>query len=228
MMKRFSLLVALATVMWAAPALAQEHRVEISVLGGWALSEGVDGDPVVTGDGNIYDRVDPKSSFKWGLSGGVVLVEGAEAGFLFGQQLSTLRAKGTNTVGVGDMTVNTYHGYFAYNFFDADDPVRPYVMGGLGATHFSPVDYTRRNGQTGTIGGVTRFSTTWGAGVKLHATPNVGARLGVQWTPTYIKSDAVGWWCDPFWGCYVVGNAQVLEPIRLQPRHHSQVLAHSR
>ena len=26
--------------------------------------------------------------------------------------------------------------------------------------------------------------------------------------PTYIKSDAEGYWCDPYWGCYVVGDAQ--------------------
>jgi hypothetical protein len=73
---------------------------------------------------------------------------------------------------VGDMTVNTYHGYFAYNFFDADAAIRPYLMGGLGATSFSSVDYTRRNGQPGTIGGETRFSSTWGAGVKLSASPS--------------------------------------------------------
>jgi hypothetical protein len=36
----------------------------------------------------------------------------------------------------------------------------------------------------------------------------LGARFNFHWIPTYIKSDAVGWWCDPFWGCYVVGNAQ--------------------
>jgi hypothetical protein len=30
----------------------------------------------------------------------------------------------------------------------------------------------------------------------------------MRWVPTYIKSDAAGWWCDPFWGCYVVGSAQ--------------------
>jgi hypothetical protein len=106
------------------------------------------------------------------------------------------------------MNVNTYHGYFAYNFLGDDDRVRPYLMAGLGATHFGAVDYTRRNGQTGTIGGVTRFSTTWGAGMKVYPTRRVGAHFGVQWTPTYIKSEAVGWWCDPFWGCYVVGNTQ--------------------
>jgi opacity protein-like surface antigen len=200
--------VAFGTFVWGPPALAQEPRAEIGIFAGWAFSEGVTGDSVVSGDGNVYNRLDPKDAFKWGLSIGVLATEQAEAGFLFGQQQSTLQAGGTNRLDIGDMTVNTYHGYFAYNFNDADDPVRPYVMGGVGATQFGSVDYTRRNGQSGTIDGVTRFSTTWGAGVKVYANPRVGARLGFQWTPTYIKSDAVGWWCDPFWGCYVVGSAQ--------------------
>ena len=206
MLKRICL-VALTCVVPATPALAQEPRVEISALVGWALSEGVDGNPVATADGNIYDRVDPKDSFGWGLMGGFLVSEEGEVGFMFRQQLTTLEASGTNTTDIGDMTVNYYHGYFSYNFLPGAR-VRPYVLGGLGASNYSSVDYTRLNGLTGTIGGVTRFSSTWGAGLKVGGSPNVGARLGVLWTPTYIKSDAVGWWCDPFWGCYLVGDAQ--------------------
>src|SRR5262245_18207527 len=208
MTNRVVRVLAVAFTMCAAPAFAQEKRIEVSVLAGWAFSEGVDGDPVIGGDGNVYDRIDPKSSFKWGLSAGVLASDGAEVGFWFGRQLSTLQASGTNTVDVGDMTIDNYHSYFAYNFFDHTDAIRPYIFLGCGATHYSGVDFTRRNGQPGTIGGETRFSTTWGAGVKYHSSPNVGVQFGGQWTPTYIKSDAVGCWCDPFWGCYVVGNTQ--------------------
>ena len=200
--------VSLGMIGAAAPAFAQEPRVEISALVGWTFSEGVNGDPVATADGNIFDRVDPKSSFKWGLGAGVPVGENYEVGFLFGQQLTTLEASGTNRVDVGDMTVNTYHGYFAYNFGEVDSGFRPYALLGLGATNFSSVDYTRRNGQAATIGGETRFSSTWGAGLKLFPRPNIGLRFGAQWTPTYINSTAAGWWCDPFWGCYLVGNAQ--------------------
>src|SRR5262245_35562064 len=100
-------IIALGTACFAAPAFAQEKRVEVSVFAGWALSEGVSGDAVVTGDGNVFDRVDPKSAFKWGLSAGVLVTEDAEVGVRFGQQLSTLRAKGTTTIDVGDMTVDT-------------------------------------------------------------------------------------------------------------------------
>ena len=44
--------------------------------------------------------------------------------------------------------------------------------------------------------------------MKMYPGKNVGLLLEGRWTPTYIKSDAEGWWCDPYWGCYVVGNAQ--------------------
>src|SRR5215510_5915133 len=153
-------ILAVVIASWAVPALAQEKHAEITVLAGWALSEGVSGDPVIAGNLNVYDRVDPKSAFKWGLSGGVLVTHEAEVGFRFGRQLSTLKASGPRgaSTNVGNMTVDTYHGYFAFNFLDDADAVRPYVMGGVGATHFSAVDFTRLNGQTGTIGGVTRFS----------------------------------------------------------------------
>ena len=207
MLKRIAWQVALATVVMASPALAQEKRAEVSVLLGWTFSDGVDGQALVTPSG-VFDRIDPKDSFKWGLGVGFLTTENAEVGFLFGQQMSTLQAGGTTTVDVGDFTVNTYHGYFGYNWGDSDAPVRPYALIGLGATNYSGVEYTRANGQPGEIGSETQFSTTWGAGVKFFPSPSVGARFGMHWTPTYIKSDAAGYWCDPYWGCYMVGDAQ--------------------
>lgn len=38
----------------------------------------------------------------------------------------------------------------------------------------------------------TRFSTTWGGGVKVYPGRNVGLKLTARWTPTYIKSDPGG------------------------------------
>jgi opacity protein-like surface antigen len=123
------------------------------------------------------------------------------------QALTRLVVGGTTTVEVGDWSINSYHGYFGYNFFEDDAMVRPYILGGLGATSFGSVDYSTAL-RSGTVNGETQFSTTWGAGVKFYASPNVGARVGLQWTPTYIKSDAAGYWCDPWWGCYLVGDPQ--------------------
>ena len=208
MLKRLVMFTAVATLVAALPASAQSKRVEIGVTAGWVFSDGVDGEPFLAGDGNIYDRVDPQDSFSWGLNLGFLVGENAEVGFLFGQQMSTLEADGTATREIGDFNINTYHGYFAYNFGPSDASVRPYVLAGLGATNYGALDFTRFDGSTGEIGGQTQFSTTWGAGVKFGGNSPYGGRFGVRWTPTYIKTDSVGWWCEPFWGCYVVGNAQ--------------------
>ena len=56
------------------------------------------------------------------------------------------------------------------------------------------------------------MSTTFGGGVKIYR-GRVGARLEGRITPTYIKSDPGSWWCDPYWGCYVVEHVQVPNQI---------------
>jgi hypothetical protein len=129
--------------------------------------------------------------------------------------MSTLSVNGTSEVEIGDMKVNNYHPYFAYNFGDSDAKVRPYVLIGLGATSYGAVAYSR-NGRVGETDSATKFSTTWGAGVKIFASPNVGFRAGAQWTPTYITTEGEGWWCDPYWGCYVVGDAKYSNQFHLQ------------
>jgi opacity protein-like surface antigen len=207
-MRKGVALLAASLLLSAAPAWAQTKRVEVSGVIGWTFSDGVSGDPFRALDGNTYDRLDPKDSFNWGLLFGINASDNVEVGFMFNQQMSTLQAGGTATTDVGDMKVNGYHGYFAYNFGDPEGKLRPYVLGGIGATNYGSVSFTRVNGVTGETASHTQFSTTWGAGVKFFASPNVGARFGVRWTPTYIKSDSEGWWCDPYWGCYVVGSAQ--------------------
>ena len=199
--------VALIVLVAAAPAFAQP-RVEISGILGWTFSDGVEGDPRLAQDGNLYDAVDVVDSLYWGFSIGVLATEGAEVGFMYGRQESRIDIVGTNTIEVGDMSVSTYHGYFAYNFGPADSPVRPYVFGGLGATSYGSVPFTIA-GVSGETSGETQFSTTWGAGVKFVPSRGIGVRAGLQWTPTYIKSDPAGVWCDPYWGgCWVVGDAQ--------------------
>jgi opacity protein-like surface antigen len=189
-------------------AWAQTPKVEFTGIIGWTLADGVSGDPYEALDGNVYDRVDPQDSMNFGFSLGFFLTPSAEVGFLWRRQATQLDIAGTSVATLGDMNIDGYHGYGAYYFGDPENKVHPYIMGGLGATHYGSVSYTKGDGSAGKTGTGTQFSTTWGAGVKVNASPNVGVKFGIQWTPTYIKSDAVGWWCDPWWGCYVVGNAQ--------------------
>jgi hypothetical protein len=189
-----------------APAFAQ-GRVEVSGFVGFSLNDGVDSDPVLAGDGNIYDTIEPKDSAIYGFTVGVLVGEGAEVGFRWATAPTTLQATGTTEREIGDLSIKSYHGYFAYNFGESDAPMRPFVLIGLGATNFGSIDATV-GGVNRSIGGETQFSTTWAGGVKIFPSPHVGVRLAAEWTPTYIKTDSVGWWCDPYWGCYLVGNAQ--------------------
>jgi opacity protein-like surface antigen len=206
---------ALAALALAATARAQDPRVEIGGTAGWTYSDGVTFEGVLAGDGNIYNGIEPKDSFSWSVNIGFYASPNVEIGFLFAQQKSTLEVFGTNTREIGDQSIDNYHGYIAYNFGEHDAKVRPYLMVGAGATRYGGVPFT-----VGSVSGETesntKFSGIAGAGLKLYPSPRVGVNLGVRWVPTYVKSDATGWWCDPYWGCYVVGDSQYSNQFHLQ------------
>lgn len=201
MLKRI-VLAAILVLAVAATASAQT-KVQITGLFGYTVSDGVSGDLF-----NGYNRVDPKDAANAGFSIGFMVNPQAEVGFMYRRQFSKLEVGGPNITNTdaGDLNVDGYHGYFAYYFGDPEAKVNPYFLGGFGATHFGS-NYTTPGGVSGTLSR-TEFSTTWGAGIRFNAATHVALKAGVSWTPTYIKSDPAGWWCDPWYGCYVVGNAQ--------------------
>jgi hypothetical protein len=202
------LAVAAFFILLAAPAArAQDHRIELGGNFGYTLSDGVSFAGVRAGNGNLYDGIEPKDGTSWGLSLGFLVNDNAEVGFLFDKQSSSLDIVGTSTLEIGDMSVENYHGYFAYNFGEHDAKIRPYFLAGLGATHYGSVPFTVGSTSRETEGNY-QFSSTFGAGVKIYPSPRVGVKLGVRYTPTYIKSDSTGWWCDPYWGCFVTSDAQ--------------------
>lgn len=205
MWKRAAGLGVLMMLASGAPAAAQ--KIEVSGIFGWTLSDGVDGDGVLAGDGNLYDAVDLADGASWGFSVGYFVNERFEVGFLFNRQMSSLNLEGTSTLEVGDIDVTSYHPYLAFNLGDTDAKARPYILIGFGATNYGSVSFTALGAPRETSS-ETQFSSTWGAGVKLYPSPHIGVRVGVQWTPTYIKSDAAGWWCDPWFGCYTVADTQ--------------------
>jgi hypothetical protein len=197
-------LLALAVV---STAQAQSPKVDVSLLFGYTLSDGVSGDARKAADGNTYDRIDPKDSMFYGIAGGVYVTPGFEIGFMWRRQTTTIQISGTTTKDLGEANIDGYHPFFAYHFGDAEAKVRPYILMGIGATTYGGFSYTAPDGSLQNVTGDTQFSTTWGAGVKLYASRNVGFQLGMQWTPTYIKSDPSGYWCG-WYGCYLVGDPQ--------------------
>jgi opacity protein-like surface antigen len=221
--------VALATFAVVSVAVAasaqEESRFEISASTAWTFSDGVTGS-AEDRFGNEFASIDPEDAFAWNIRAGYMLNSNVELGALFGMQSSNLGISVRTTTSnareftLGDENIYNYHGYFAYNFGESTK-LRPYVLIGMGATQFGGVNVNAANipvphdGQQRQIEGNTKFSTTWAAGVKVFPGKNIGLRLESRWTPTYIKSDAVGWWCDPYWGCYTVGDAQYANQFEL-------------
>jgi len=187
-------------------ALAQEKRVEISGTVAYTFSNGIDIEPVEFED-ITYDRITPISGFTFDIQGDFYLTEGFSLGFNWGRQESKLRAgaRQARDRDFGDIDVNNFHGIFTYNFGDEDSPIRPYIFGGLGATYYDPGNF-----EGGSPSSLTRFSTTWGGGVKIFTSEHFGFKGGVRWTPTYITDTGGGIWCDPLWpwNCWYVGNSQ--------------------
>ena len=61
-------------------------------------------------------------------------------------------------------------------------PVKPYIVGGLGLTRFSP--------RTGNGGDDSHFSVSLGGGLKLPVTKNFGVRLEARGFVTFVNSDS--------------------------------------
>ncbi len=61
-------------------------------------------------------------------------------------------------------------------------PVRPYIVGGLGLTRFSP--------QSGNGGDDSRFSLSLGGGLKLPVTQHFGVRLEARGFVTFVNSES--------------------------------------
>ena len=205
MHRRLFIILSLCLILGSTGAFAQDNRFEIYGLIGYTLSEGIDVQPE-EGDDLGIDRLSPKSAFSYGLGMDFMVTENFGVGFNFAQEKSKLRARveGFQGLDITDMKVNNFHGILSYTFGDEDASFRPFIFGGLGATSYSPDSFEERHPQ-----GFSRFSTTWGGGVKYFTTDHLGFRGGIRWTPTHIKSDPAGIWCDPWWPwyCWQVSNA---------------------
>jgi hypothetical protein len=210
-MLRKALLAVACVAMSGSLAVAQDSRVEIAGTAGWTFSDGVSGNAITIPAVGTFNRIDPKDAFSWGLRLGFMVSDNVVVGGLFNLQSTSMELGGTTTLNIGDDKIYNYHGFIEYQFGDSHSKARPYFLGGLGATQYGGL--TTPSGHN--IDGHSQFSTTWALGVKIYPGKNAGILLEGRWTPTYIKSDSEGWWCDPYWGCYVVGNAQYSNQFEL-------------
>jgi len=211
-------LLCLLLTMFSVTAFAQDEKVEVSAGFGYTATSGFTVDPVVIGATSI-NKIGVDSGFVYHIEGDYLFGENTSFGFLFASQKSKLSYRGT-TIGVGgssgttpivDLNIYNYQFPFTYNFLDSDAKVRPFLFAGLGWTQFSPVSGTvnpsigRPGTSTQDLNSNSQFSMALGGGVKVFVTPKFGFKGTARWTPTYITSQADGYWCN-FYYCAVVGD----------------------
>ncbi len=191
-------------VLAASTATAQEAKIEATGFIGYTLSEGIETDPG-SFVSELVEAINPTSGLSYGAGVGFFVNEYAQIGFQWSQQDSKLELDPVGSLSkrdLADMKVNNYHGVFTYFWEDilrgSDTLVQPFIFGGLGATNYSPDAIMGTN-----VDGHTKFSTTWGAGVKVYPNPRLGVNFTARWTPTYIKSGVAGEpYCSGYWTPY--------------------------
>ena len=214
--RKIVLVVALLTLVAPVASAQYQALVEISGSAGYTWSDGVTyGANTADYD---YNKIEPADAFAWGLGAGYMLPYGTEIEFLYDRQATDLKIGGlSGSRTIGSLNIDNYHGILSFNMIRPGSPVIPYIFGGAGATRFGELSFVSLDGKPTTIEGNSKFSTTWGAGLKVYAKDKpYGLKLQFRWTPTYIKTDDTGgYWCDPYWGCYSTGSAQYSNQVEL-------------
>jgi len=182
-----------------AASTVEAQVIEIGGHAGYTLSEGIDFNSFTTPAGDTFTSAQATDAFSWGLTIGAKVRQGYGIGFLWDRQESELEVSGPRIKkNLGSMKVDNYHGIMSFDYPIPQKPaVAMFLFFGLGATHYGAVTVQGVQSE-----GETQFSSTWGGGFKINpGDSKVGFRAAMRWTPTYIKSDAGGVWCDPYWGC---------------------------
>lgn len=136
------------------------------------------------------------SSLNWGFTAGVRLVPHLFAEFMWNRQTTTLSAHDIPTNTIVRLTNNAqldlYQESLLYEIW-ASSRVRPYLVGGIGLTHFD---------SHGILSFSNRFSYNLGGGVKYLFAPHMALRAEMRWSPSRTTSSSTNF-CDPFLGCFV-------------------------
>jgi hypothetical protein len=139
-----------------------------------------------------FDELDIGGGFTWGAQVGHSFGPRWAAEALWTQQSSALAFRGDS--GEGDLftfTVRELHGNAVYHFAETDATLRPFVLGGVGATFFSG----------GGAPSETKLTLGLGGGVKYFPWKSFGFRGQLRYKPVILNDAGSGDFCDPFGFC---------------------------
>ena len=165
--RKLGLLAVAALLVFVAPVASAQYGpvIEISGLAGYTWADGVSFD--INSAYGDYNKIEPGDAFAWGLTAGYMLPYGTEIEFLYDRDATDISLSGlSGSKKLGDMSISNYHGLIIYNMLRPGSKAIPYLFGGAGATSYGDVSYTGSDGKNVTVTGQSKFSTTWGAGLR--------------------------------------------------------------
>lgn len=140
-----------------------------------------------------YLKINP--SLNWGVNAGARVAPHLFGEFMWNRQTTTLSAHDIPTNQLVPLTnhahLDMYQGSLLYEIW-ASSRIRPFVVGGIGVTHFD---------SKGILSFDNRFSYNLGGGVKYLFAPPLALRAELRWSPSRTTSSSTVF-CDPFLGCF--------------------------
>jgi opacity protein-like surface antigen len=183
-----------ALILTALPSAARSQTIEITPLVGYRFGGSLQAAPGTGGGSESGVELEVDDAAAFGVQLGYRVGEG-EIELLYARQNTQLQTADIFTgAPVFELALETWQIGGTYLFGDDDARARPFVAVGLGLTRLLP--------NPSGLSDETRFSASFGAGVKLWLGHHFGIRLEGRGFFTVLDSDSRSF-CDSDRGCLI-------------------------
>ncbi len=155
---------------------------ELTPFGGYQT-----GAHIALTESSSYDRLNIQDGGSYGLILGYEIQEDGSIEILWSRQESALYGElpGGTAERLTSLKIDQFRFDGLYYFTEQDEEdqqsLRPFVLAGLGMTHYQP---------GGDYSGENRFGASLGLGAKYYFHKRFGLRVDARWMPTVISSDS--------------------------------------
>jgi opacity protein-like surface antigen len=183
-------------LMFTACAAQAQREFEITPFAGTRFGGYID----LSQQGNPnVDSLKIKSSVNYGIMGDVTFWQNFQGEFMWNRQPTSLSSHNPNDntyAFLSNMNLDMYQFDVLYQFLSPDSKLRPFVVGGLGFSHFG----VQSVGGQSILPFSNRFAYNIGGGVKYFLSDHWGLRAEIRWSPSHT-TQGLATYCDPYFGC---------------------------
>jgi opacity protein-like surface antigen len=188
---RKALFLALLFALVGVPGARAQHEFEVTPFGGSRFGG------VIDVNTNSVDYLPIKSTWNYGVTADYTIWPQLQAEFEFNHQPTTLDQHVVATDSRQFLTsadIDMYQWGFNFSLKPPEARLQPFIVGGLGFTHFKADDDLPFS---------NRFSYNLGLGAKYFLSQHVGLRAEARWSPSRTTTQNEVFF-DPFFGPQVV------------------------